>query len=563
MKREFSRRAFLAGAASTGALATLGLAGCSQQGDADQSRTGSSSGTQANPMPEWAQRLNVDIAATLPGNTSEEIDITETKTCDVVVVGAGCSGTNTAVRAAELGLRVILLEKTNTIGGASLKSWAPSAYNSSYAIAAGDETDTNPIIEQWVADSHWRVDAAAIRQLVNSAGEAIDWMSDNGWKFTYLGMGASMTALPDYSERGPLFKAMIEKYVAPTGEVLTNTSAKHLVVSDGGEVTGVVAVDENGAGIQIDAKAVVIATGGYGANADMVRAAFNFAGVFAGLPQNIGEGLEMAWAAGAQKPTNFGGQMLHQTLARATDKLVDEFDDFPAKYPMILTYVANVLNVGSTGARFRNEALVLDAVPSANSSTYQGSYHYVVISQTLMDVLQAEGLAGLGVDYRIGMPPEYKPDFELDTPWENITAVFDKMVEVNAGFKGSTLEELAQAAGMDESIFSHQFEEYEGFCATGSDTQFGKSTKYLNALGEGPYYAIITEENNLCSWGGLLTNTDYEVLDYERIPVPGLYAVGNDAGGNLYNDTYVGFGIGMANTITSGYLCGTKLAEKL
>ena len=69
-----------------------------------------------------------------------------------------------------------------------------------------------------------------------------------------------------------------------------------------------------------------------------------------------------------------------------------DLDDFPAKYPMILTYVANVLNVGSTGARFRNEALVLDAVPSANSSTYQGSYHYVVISQTLMDVLQAEDI---------------------------------------------------------------------------------------------------------------------------------------------------------------------------
>ena len=87
--------------------------------------------------------------------------------------------------------------------------------------------------------------------------------------------------------------------------------------------------------------------------------------------------------------------------------------------------------------------------------------------------------------------------------------------------------------------------------------------RQLKKLGEGPYYAIIAEENNLCSWGGLLVNTDYQVLDDAKLPIKGLYAVGNEAGGNLYNDTYVGFGYGMANTITSGYLCGTKLGEAL
>ena len=59
----------------------------------------------------------------------------------------------------------------------------------------------------------------------------------------------------------------------------------------------------------------------------------------------------------------------------------------------------------------------------------------------------------------------------------------------------------------------------------------------------------------------MLTNTDYQVLDYDRLPVKGLYAVGNEAGSCLYNDTYVGSGVAMANTITSGYICGTKLGE--
>ena len=99
------------------------------------------------------------------------------------------------------------------------------------------------------------------------------------------------------------------------------------------------------------------------------------------------------------------------------------------------------------------------------------------------------------------------------------------------------------------------------YCETGIDSQFGKSAANLIAYGEGPYYIIISEENSLGSWGGLLTNTDYQVLDYDRLPVRGLYAVGNEAGSCLYNDTYVGSGVAMANTITSGYTCGTKLGE--
>ena len=322
-------------------------------------------------------------------------------------------------------------------------------------------------------------------------------------------------------------------------------------------------VDNEGRSMRLNARAVVIATGGYGANAAMVKAAFGFEGVFAGLPQNIGEGLEMAWHAGACKPQNFGGQMLHQTLARATDSLLSSFDDFPAKYPMILSYVANVLNVGPTGERFRSESLVLDAVPAANSSVYQGSFHYVIVSKSMMDMLEARGLAGLGVDYSPGLPPEYKPVYDLDTPWEGITDVFERMVEDGKGYKGDTAEDLARAAGMDAEIFAAQLASYDASCEAGVDEQYGKPAAYLKKLGEGPYYAIIAEENNLCSWGGLLVNIDYQVLDDAKLPIKGLYAVGNEAGGNLHNDTYVGFGYGMANAITSGYLCGTKLGEAL
>ncbi len=554
MKTDVSRRSFVTGGAvAAGAAAMFALAGCSPKsaGSASESKAADAS---------WAQVLNVDIASTLPGCTSESVKVEETKDCDVLVIGAGCSGTNTAIRAAELGKKVILVEKSSSIGGASNKSSGPVAYNSYMSRDQGvEETDLLPILNAWVTDSHWRVDPASIHQLLAKSGEAIDWMHGMGWEFRTW-MGPTMMRLPDYPEREPLWRENLKKYVETNGEVLTETTAKSLVV-EGGKVTGAVVVKDK-KGIQINAGAVVIATGGYAGNPEMVKTAFRFSGVMAGLPQNVGEGLEMAWKAGAQKPQNFGGQMLHQTLARATDLIKDDFEDFQAKMPMILCYVTTLMNVGSSGVRFRNEEQCANAVPAANSSAYQGSFHYVVVSKTQMDALESSGLTALNVTKSPGLPPAYKPAFELDTPWTDITKVFDKMVEKGAGYKGNTPKELAEAAGMDVTLFENQFKAYESYCANGVDEQLGKAAENLVPYGDGPYYIITSEENCLCSWGGLLTNTDYEVLDYDRLPVPGLYAVGNEAGSCLYNDTYVGNGVGMMNTITSGYVCGTKLGQK-
>ena len=552
MATKTTRRDFVKGAALTGTAAI---------GTACITTVRMQEALAQEPADDWALSLNVDIASVLPGNTSEQVEVVETKDCDVLVIGAGCSGTNTALRAGELGKRVILVEKTATIGGASNLSSGPIGYNSRIALEAGEETDILPIMNDWIADSHYRVDAASIKQLLEKSGEAIDWMTDNGWEFTPW-FSASVVKFPDYGIREQLFRDALDRHVAPAGEILTETCAKRLVTDESGRVTGAIVVDAGGRGVQINATSVVIATGGYGGNLDMVERVFRFRGVLGGLPQNIGEGLEMAWRAGAQKPQNFGGQMLHQTLARANDPLAERFDVFPAKYPMILCYVAKLMNVGATGARFRNEESALSAVSAANTSAYQGSFHYVVVSRSIMGVLEAQGLAGLGIEKSPSLPPRYKPQFELDTPWEGIGDVFDAMVDAGAGHRGETLRELAEAAGMDPDIFERQFTDYESFCVAGVDGQMGKAADCLVPYGEGPYYIVIAEENSLGSWGGLLTNADYEVLDYDRLPVKGLYAVGNEAGSCLFNDTYVGSGIAFGNAVTSGYLCGSKLGAK-
>jgi len=479
---------------------------------------------------------------------------------DVAIVGGGASGISAAVSAADSGARVILIEKTATLGGASLFSWAGFGFDSRLAKASGNTVDKEKFIQDWIANCHWRIDAAVLRRFVNETGVTFDWLTDKGWKFVPLNFPGqpTMHMLPDYAERPALFKAMLDASVAKNGGmILTNTTATSLITDKSGAVVGVKAKRADGSVLTIHAKAVIMATGGYAGNREMVKKAFGFDGVNGGLPQNVGEGLQMAWKAGAAKPQNFGAQMLHQTLVKAN---LSKFSPFENKYPLILSYVPSLINV--TGARFRSEDTVLDAVASANTSVFQGPYHYVVVSKTVIDALMEKGLKGIGMDVDPAMPPEVKPQFTLDTPWNNAYEVFDAMVAGGWGYKGATLEELARNAHMDTKTFVDTVKSYNAMCAAGADTEFGKPSKYMFSEGdEGPFYVIIAEINNLGSVGGLVINTKFQVLNDKRLPVSGLYGVGVESLGVLFNDTYVGFGAGIAWTFTSGRLGGAEAAK--
>lgn len=492
---------------------------------------------------------------------------TEQLSADVVVVGAGASGVSAAVSAADKGAKVILIEKTATIGGASNLSWAGKFYNSSAAVSSGLKVEVEKEIADWIVNNHWRVDAAAIRQYVTKSGETYDWLTGKGYTTTFLNFaGEQLHMLPPYETRQELLRKMLAASVEKGGgQVITEATAEKLMNGANGEVTGVVAKKSDGTTLEIAGTSVVMATGGYAGNKEMVKEAFGFEGVNGGLGQNIGEGLKMSWEIGAKVPDNFGGQMLHQTLARATDKLKAQYEPFEASYPVMLSYLPTLMNVGPSGARFRDEAATLTAVAAANTSAFNGAYHLVIVSQSQIDALKTKGMKGLQAPKLPGMPPEfyapYKDKFTLDQPWKDADKVFESMVANGDGFKGNTIEELAKNAGMDPAVFAADFKLYEEAVKSGTDTQFGKAKEYLVPMGStGPYYAVIAEVNNLCSVGGLLVNTKFQVLNDKRVPIQGLYAVGVESEGVLFNDTYVGNGVGLGYSFTSGRLGGEDAA---
>jgi fumarate reductase flavoprotein subunit len=492
---------------------------------------------------------------------------TEKLQADIVVVGAGASGVSAAVSAADKGANVIIIEKTATIGGASNLSWAGKFIDSSAAIQNGLKVDQEKMISDWIRNNHWRVDASAIRQYVAKSGDTYDWLAKKGYTTQFINFfGEQLHMLPAYEKREDLMRKMLADSVEKNGgKVITETTAKKLLANKDGEVVGVQAVKADGTTLEITAKNVIMATGGYAGNKEMVKEAFGFEGVNGGLGQNVGEGLKMSWEAGAKKPDNFGGQMLHQTLAKATAKLKTKYSDFEASYPLMLTYLPNFMNVGSSGARFRDEAATLEAVAAANTSAFQGPFHYVIVSQSQIDALTSSGMNGVKAPKLPGMPPEFyasfKDKFTLNNPWKDANKVFDSMVQNGDGFKGNTIEELAKNAGMDVKVFEEAFKSYEEACKTGKDTQFGKTANFLLPYGQGPYYAITAEINNLGSVGGLLVNTKFQVLNDKRVPVKGLYAVGLESEGVLFNDTYVGNGVGIGYSFTSGRLGGEYAAD--
>lgn len=493
---------------------------------------------------------------------------TEELSADIVVVGAGASGVSAAVSAADQGAKVVIIEKTAVIGGASNLSWAGKFYNSSVALENGVKVDVEQEISNWIVNNHWRVDAAAIRQYVTQSGQTYDWLKEKGYQTTFINFaGEQLHMLPEYSTRQELLRGMLEASVVQGGgQVLTETTGKSLLTDNTGAVIGVSAEKADGTIVNITAKSVVLATGGYAANSKMVKELFGFEGINGGLGQNVGEGLEMAWAVGAKVPDNIGGQMLHQTLAKATDHLKKDYPSFQATYPMMLTYLPSFMNVGPSGARFRDETATLTAVAAANTSAFQGPYHMVIVSKAQLELLKEKGMSGVNASKLPGMPPEFYADFKdqytLENPWTDVEKVLESMVANGDGYKGNTIEELAANAGMDQEIFRETFDLYEEAAKSGVDTEFGKGAEYLLSMGnEGPYYAVVAQINNLGSVGGLLVNKKFMVLNDKRTPIKGLYAVGLESEGVLFNDTYVGNGVGIGYSFTSGRLGGAYAAE--
>lgn len=491
-----SRRAFLTAATAVGGVTAMGaLAGCSAGGSSDSDA---------------------------PQDTVEEVarEIAETMEADIVVVGTGTAGLIAAVRASELGARVISLEKNGSVGGTSVSTEGVFGVLSRIQKEKGIETTPDDIFQGAMDYHHWAASGPVLRTFVDSSGDTIDWLIDEGIQFTDVrAIGKSAQVWHCYNgTAGENLIAPLESIAEENGvQILTSTPVVDLVADDSGNVTGVVAQRDDDSFIQVNASAVILATGGYADNAEMFKEfTDNDLEDFVnwGVPGRDGDGIAMGRAVGGR--LHYPGAVMY---SGATVEGCTKFYDIPN---MVIARQPNI-RVNAAGQRFFNEGVCADFTAYANALTSQTAA-FSIIDQDYVDLLENVGIFNQvpSAGYFAGKP---------------LPGAHDGLVANENVVQADTIEELAEALGIDPEGLAATVEEYNAFCEAGVDAKYGKSADYLQPIRTAPFYGARMIRTLFATVGGLDVNENMQVVAAEGGVIGGLYACGGDAS-SIYGNNY-------------------------
>lgn len=481
------------------------------------------------------------IAAAVPMSLPAWAD--KTYDADVVVVGAGAGGTVAAVSAVEGGLKTIMIEKNAFPGGAGLFMEGSFGVQTPYTKAKGMKWTTTDAFNAMASYHHWRINAPLVKAFVELSGDTIQWVEDQGVKWKEV-----KTAWRDKAEQtwhiypyaGSLPKTMVELFKKEGGTLLLNTPGEKLITKDG-KVTGVIAKDtKTGEKVTINAKNVILATGGYSFNAKMVKDLTGIEMTPVGTPGRTGDGINMAFEVGAVGD-NIGPMMMNGAFMPAEGEAICN----GANKEVRALFRQGLLYVDGTGNRFFNEELTIDWPTASNAIARSGEWTYIVFDEKTKQEISTKGK---------GYP---NPCGNFILRGQHATQL-DALLKANEAkgnvFIGNTIEEVAKKAGMDPATLKASCDAITKYARQGKDEQFGKDPYYLREVATGPFYVVRGKINALTSLNGVKVNAGLQVLDKNDHVIPGLYAIGHDAGG-MYGDSYdlkVGEGTASAFAINSG-----------
>lgn len=486
---------------------------------------------------------------------------------DIVIVGAGGAGMTAAIAAANEGKNVVIVESQAMVGGNSVRSTGgmnaaktPAQDENEFAESAGVEKTLETAASEWagneaitaLADTvagqwaeyqanpvgyfdsvelmeldtliggHGTNDPALVEALCSNSADAIAWLSEQGIELTSVSSfgGASVKRIhrPVDSEGKtisvgsymiPLLQAKCEELGV---EFIMNTTANEILTDANGAAVGIAATDKNGAAVTVNAKAVVLATGGFGANLDMVvEYKPDLAGFMTtNAPGAQGQGIDMAVAIGAGT-VDMDQIQIHPTVEANTAALITEG----------LRGDGAIL-VNAEGNRFTDEVGTRDVV-SAAEIAQTGSYSWLVIDQAMADA----------------------------------SSVIQGYIKNGYTVTGETYEELAEAMGVDAAAFAATMDKWNAAVAAGVDEEFGR-TSFANPLDTAPYYAIKVTAGIHHTMGGLTINPQTQVLAGDGTVIDGLYAAGEVTGG-VHGGNRLG-GNAVADFVVFGRIAGEQAA---
>ena len=488
---------------------------------------------------------------------------------DVVVVGAGGAGMTAAITAAQAGRNVVVLESQAMVGGNSVRATGglnatktpaqdENEFNESagveatLAAAAADYADNETITalaetvaQQWadyqanpvgyfdsvelmeldtMIGGHGVNDPALVETLCSNSADAIAWLAEQGIDMPSVSSfgGASVKRIHrPLDDEGKVIS--VGSYMIPRledkceeegVEILLNTTATKILTDAEGAAVGIEATDnKTGGTVTVNAKAVILATGGFGANLDMVvEYKPDLAGFMTTNAAGAqGQGIDMAVAIGAGT-VDMDQIQIHPTVEANTAALITEG----------LRGDGAIL-VNAEGNRFTDEVGTRDVV-SAAEIAQTGSYSWLIIDQAMADA----------------------------------SSVIQGYINKGYTVTGETYEELAGAMGVDPAAFTATMEKWNAAVAAGVDEEFGR-TSFANPLDTAPYYAIKVTAGIHHTMGGLTINPQTQVLAGDGSVIAGLYAAGEVTGG-VHGANRLG-GNAVADFTVFGRIAGQQAAD--
>lgn len=443
----------------------------------------------------------------------------QTIDADVVILGAGAAGLSAALEASNAGASVVVLEKQGIVGGSTTRSGGKLvAAGTKQQEEAGFTGDTAEDLYNYLSsfDTYHEIDADKLHEFTDHALEDVQWLEGLGvdvinvepihssitpWRVLNTKGGGGQVSGIGGQITVPLYDA-----VAKTDtQFIYNCTADEILMKDG-KAVGAKGTMKDGSTVTVNAKGVIIATGGYASNHELGSVYYkNYStSVPAG---NVGDGFTMAEAVGADVYQSKGVQEVAVSFTCGVG--INE---------------ESGLVVNNKGERVVDEWTYQSHVATALRESGSEGGWYIACSNDPNPTVQY----GMTLDSTLS---------------------------------AETVEELAEKMGADPETLAATVTRYNELCDKGVDEDFGKPSEYLTKL-EGPYYAIQMNPVLTVTFGGINTDTASHVLDKEGNVIGGLYAAGETAFVGIFGSEYPSCGVAIGSSVHYGRLAGQNAANE-